>query len=469
MPSVTSKYQKFIEWNLILFSLLLFLSLGIDKTPLFQTRITYLGFIFLISIPVILKERNLLAQSKPLILFLFILLFAGVRYGFSTLRWFHLEGYQSVYLESLVIWVSYFCVFLLFFIYGTNQIFTKKFLWISAFAIVFLALNAFPNVLTSNLVEASNYKLPGGEVSYFYSGFNFLGPVAKAVFAPYCQINYIGDIYAVGVFSALGIFLYAFTARFGPEIKVKYRISFYEIGLPIAIIFVSLMGVFIYNARGTMLAFSGALLVFILICILKFPNRRNFMVVFGLLILSGAFLVFNGTLKEAWEELATVQEEIQSLKVSDAEGMSVSANKEGAKRALGMIKERPIWGFGYGGYRVHAKAYATEGTQDYWLQDQFASNHYLQVFAEEGVGFIFYAVFLIFYLFAILKELMREVSRSVFYYANALYCIALLFLAHAMINHLLQRANMSFLLYAVMGLCAGILTSGRKREGITHE
>lgn len=457
----THYFSGFFEGLIFLFIILLFLSLGVDRAELDQVRYfgasaVLLGFVFFV-------REGLPAQvfqSKAMLLFFLFIIFQFIRFfwGVVGLQWMKPDADQAQlflsYTQSALPWLYYFGVFAVFYAWFSSRKKIKKLLgWLSGGGLL-VAMNVLPPLMQHGTMGYWT----GKKYVFFHPSFYFSKWISVYLVSDFGHVNYVGDIIAIGFFAALGIFSYAFSHWLAQD-KYQRRVNgfpYLGIGFPISVMSFCILAILLLFSRGTILSFVIALVFFISVLALKNRTKKQFLFTVFILGLLGLVLIWAGNLKSVWKELATLQAEVQS-----SEDTSSASNIEGAKRALKIYKEYPVWGAGVNGYADQSQRFASspEAYAKLILVRFKAMCHYLHILAEEGAGAFLYFLFLIFYGWECGKGFWKTASRFQSVAALALFSSMVMIFTHAWINFLLQQFNMSLLVYAVMGSCLAVLRS----------
>lgn len=448
--------------GLLLTASLLFLTLGSDDYDQLRLRMGVGGVVSALFLLAVRGNIRKLFTGNPASLFLFY--FSGyivLRAAWALLsqlfpRFSHgadsLLVYQ--YVQSAVRWVYASLLFLTGYYLLRSRLRTSGWLWASAGCGLFLALNALPPLFSKGYADYTRGEL---EPSFFYPALYFHPWIRRFFLGSYAHPNYAGDVIAFGIFSALGIFLYSLFSLSpdrgrlaGDHLKRSERLI--ALGMPLCMVGATSLAVFLIFSRGTILSFVFSLVVFLTVALWKFPSRKQFVFSFLALVSILGFLVWSGKSAALWKELSTVQREFDAEK----EG-SLSANREGARRALAILREYPVWGVGTGGYRLVSKNFASPGTEGS-MASKTVYCHYLETLAEEGVGGLLYFLFIGAYFIEVSRGLKNAKSRFQFIAGLSLFAPVLMVFLHASFGLLMQRISLSTLVYIWMGASLGVLS-----------
>jgi len=474
-PSRRQKKQSALrlplfEIGFLTLLVLLMLVLGSDSYFQKTLRMFFCG-ILLIPLSFNLKKIFPLSISAAISIILLgsVVLFQVIRcvyFYFQSATIPEDVNFLTGYAESLKRWDCYFIVFVAGYLIFNNKKSVNRLLNTIAWGGFFLAVNIIPALLLSD--HQPGYTLSGGRaVVFFYPVFYFHDFVAKYLLGTFGHPNYVGDVIALGFFSALGLVFYGI--REFLERKRKKDLEFTRevqrnlavfISLRIFMAFVAATAVVLLFSRGTILCFVLAVVVYLVTLILKIRSKVLASVIVVFLIGAFGFLSWSVNLGEVWKEMQTLEREVGE----DAEG-SISTNKEGLKRALGIYQDHKLWGVGTYGYKKLAKEYASPDTWDELTFTRFQSMcHYVHLLAEEGFSAGLYFLFLVTFSIAVLSGIFLTQSQYKFLTCLALFTPVVMILLHAAFNHLMQRFSMSMLVYALMGASLGVLRSDFKHS-----
>lgn len=457
------------EFLFYAFLLLLFFSLGSDQD--LHLRVQYgagFGLLGLCLISPGVISWKMVSGKWTLAALSIFLAYEYIRAAFMKLGGGSeqsLYGPQTgYYLQALWRWTySFGCFFLAY------QLFCRRsqagrlhnFLSLAGF---FLAIVAIPPLMRHPGVPPVYHWGSGNFAqSGFFPPIFYAHPWAgKYLVEQFAHVNYVGDVMAIGFFSALGLLVYHFElfrdawhtekSRGSSRIPLKVLQPFF---LFLTVCLVITTSILLLFSRGTILCFSLLFFGFLLGILLWFRSRAYLQLVLAVVLITGGFNLWSGNLKGVWKELQTLSGEN-----ADAQHRtSFSTNKEGARRALGMHRDYPLWGVGTGAYKDFAQHYAVEKAPD--GQFDFASyesmNHYLQLLAEEGIGAYLYFLFLAVYLLEAAIRLFKVKSRFQYILSLSLLSAVVMIFSHGAFNHLLERVSMSVLTYIIMGASLGLL------------
>ena len=429
-----------------------FLTLGSDEAHLLFLRQAYgallLGGFFLVFRG---ELTPLFLKSLAIRFFLFFLIFQLVRLG--AVFFSRNPALSLAYLNSPVVWFFYFGFFVLGFLYFRVRKRVERLLWSLSWCGFLLALNALPALLTIGRPE---YLGPDGFRGFFYPAFYSFSFFSKYLLGRFANLNYTGDVVALGFFPATGLFLYSLH-------RLRERkIALTSLGLPATFAGATALAVILFFSRGTILSFSIAFMIYILATLLKFPSRHQLIFSSVILGLVSIFLIWAGNLPGVWKELGTLRRETHPEDLTS----SFATNREGAHRALAIYRDYPLWGVGTDGYAIVSKKYTSSIPRPapLLLADIRAMCHYLQLLAEEGMGAYLYFFFLLAYFFEGIRGLRRTKSRFQFTAGLSLFAAVVMVLIHASINLLMEQFSISMLIYIFMGASLGVLRNDFERD-----
>lgn len=457
----------FERFNLIFFALF-FMTMGSDFPGQIHLRIT-IG-LFLLIYFLILRAKNGIRWSFPWVVGLFglFLLFLMIRSGGA---WFLLMlGNKPTELRPLVSysefplrWGFCFAFFSISFLISQNFYSAFRRMKWMAWAGFLIAVNAVPMLLMNPKA------LQGGPWIVRFSHPIFFQPwVSKYFISDFASPNYTGDLISFGFFPALGIAICLY-------FYMKRKYSMPEFGIKQPLVWLLLYGLFallsstaiwLFFSRGTILCFLVSLLFYFLLISLKFSSGAMHRFMISFIAVTILFLVWAGNFHRVVEELGTLGQEVNAERVT-----SLAHNIEGAKRAIRIIRDYPVWGVGSGNYNRVSELYATPGTEDSMVLANFhAMCYYLQLIAEEGIAAYLLFLFLGGFFFWMLYRLIKTRSHFKFIAALSLAMPCLVVLMHASFNYLMQRFSMSMLVFMTLGAAMGILrhqSKGEERGGLT--
>ncbi|MFZ5801711.1 MAG: O-antigen ligase family protein [Candidatus Omnitrophota bacterium] len=266
----------------------------------------------------------------------------------------------------------------------------------------------------------------------------------------------MGDLVAIGVFLGAASFIYAFVQfdREGSRRASRSRVNLFEILFPMLAVGLGTLSILGFFSRGSISWFVMAVLVFVSVLLWKLQASRVWLAagMAGLLVVG--YFFSSGSFKSTFQEVQTLENEIKSP-------TSFSENLHAGKIALAMHREFPVWGVGTDGYlRLYPLIQEKTGLRPdhrMTLAEDYAMNHYLQIWAEEGVGAYLYYLFLILFFAEVISGLLHAASRYQFIIGLAIFSWLVMVHGHATIHPLLENFNMNILVYTFMGACLGIL------------
>lgn len=463
-PLMNARVQeRLFEIIFSFFILSFFLTLGSVPPGLVAARMIAGGALAVLFLPFIRQESRFTSlKSIAAWLFLSFFLCELIRAGWAGWQIYFVKAHEGIvrplhrYLTSPGKWFFYLVFFLVSLWTFRTRRRARHLLWVLSGSSFFLALNALPFVfrILSQMTKEQTLMVP---TVFFHPVFYFQPWVKKFVLAEFSHVNYIGDVIALGFFSAVGLFLYNLhwagdkDKRRSPSQPSSFLSP--SLWLPAVMAGSTALASLLFLGRGTMLSFFLAFLFFLIAVFIKYPSRKQmsftvlvFLVVFG-------FLYWFGNWERMWEEVATVQSEVGHT----TESRSTDDNREGIRRALTMFRANPLWGVGTDGYGAISEHFALPGTENS-MANLFALCHYAQVLAEEGCGAIFYFLFLIVYFFESLRGLRRAESRFQFFTGIGLFAPVFMVLTHALVSQLMQRFTISMLVYILMGASLSVLS-----------
>jgi len=456
MRNNTSFPSVLLHLFCLTFILFLFLSLGADSRGIVQFRV-FLGLLLILTFLLFFREQLRISEIRNGTFLLF-----GAFVLFEIFRFFWMLGSAYVLsresgsfavptrsLWAALWWFFCFALMIVSFLFARSKRQTSRLLTVMSWSGFFLAMNAIPPLL---MHHHAGYLINEIHWRFFFPFLYFHEGVAEYLIAASSHSNFIGDVIAFGFFPALGIFFYAVhQKKAGTEaVAVPFILLILTVTAAMA------ASILLLFSRGTIACFGVSLLVFLFLYLFKFLSRGHVFMMVLFVGVMGGFLSWAGNLGQAWKEIQTLDREFDS-----GQDVSMTVNIEGAKRAIAIYKDHPVWGIGTSGYRTVAKAYVTDGYHDkYPLPDYEAMCHYLHLLAEEGLGAVLYFLFLIAYFLEMMTGLFKTKSRFQFLMALSLFSAVLLVFGHAAINDLMQRYSMSMLVYLSMGASMGILHKG---------
>ena len=361
--------------------------------------------------------------------------------------------YQK-YLYSPIQWSFYLTFIMLSMVLFTKRKSVERLLTFLSWSSFFIAINAIPPLLQNKQFAFLDST---GEFRFFYPPLYFKKWVEIYLLSPITHQNFVGDFTAVGAFSALGISFYAalLLKDFFHDKTLQKSIDnlmpfLGRILLYLVIALTNITALLVLFSRGSIASFFISFLVAAVFLVVRLRLFRyiKFYLAGGLIFF--IFLAWAGNFYKAWKEVQTLQTEF------DNKDSSVQTNIEGAKRAIEVFKEYPIWGIGTGGFSGVSRHYASPGTLQLSNLANFqAMSHYPHLLAEEGLGAVFYFLFLIFYLVEFFKRVINSKSRFNIIAGVSLFATVLMILIHAGINDLMQRFSTSMIVYICLGASLG--------------
>lgn len=451
------------EFALLLFVISFFLTLGSDLSPQVDLRMSYgtilLCCYFFSSFFSRGRKGCPSFKSPTAMFFLSLLGFEIARAVYSLLELSIAGSADRLHfllliqrLSSPLKWSLYAgCFAMSFSVFKTkNRI--RRLLWLLSWCSFVLAMNAIPALLTKGY---TGYIDKHGQVSFFYPFFYSHDLLSKYLIAHFAHINYSGDIIGLGFFSALGLFFYTLHLLREKKIGRPGRTEEVSATSPIIPgIFAGTiaLAVVLILARGTIISFFFAFFLCILGMLLKFRSRAQAIFVGAAFLLICGFLLWAGNLEGVWKEVQTLKQETNATKQT-----SSSANREGARRAVAIFRDYPLWGVGNDGFAIVSERYAIPGAEQTGIIEFRAVCHYLQILAEEGVGSLLYFAFIIAYFVDITRGLLKTDSRFCFMACLGLFASVLMILIHASFNYLMERFSIAMPVYILMGASLAVL------------
>jgi len=415
--------QNFNQGLYFLFIALLFLALGSDSTSMIRIR-AFVGLS--LGVPLVLllwKKEVKLQMNLPMLMLIFFGVYQCLR--FLLHKWAILElddQNLDLYRQGLIQWSIAIGVFYISFISFNRRVQIGKIAAVYVGMGFFLAMNAIPALYQFG---RSFYPVSDYEEVFFYPFFYKIPFFEQYVFGKFAHPNYTGDVIALGFFTALAAMLYLFMhlsdQKQDPQASAEEgsrqkRITTLLLCLMITLVLAA--AIFLLNSRGTITCFALCFMIYLTGFCVKFPSRKSVFFVIILFIGTVFFLAWRGNLQKAWFEVLTLQQEFEST--SSGKATSYSSNIEGGRRALRIYQDHPVWGSGTGGYGRYAKNYGSSSDTPlgkksrFSLADHQSMNHYLQKLAEEGLGALFYYLFLLFYFIEAVLRCLRTKSRFQF-------------------------------------------------------
>jgi hypothetical protein len=459
MPNAFSKILAGFSFLLLIYPILFLVTLGTDMPSQVHFRMLYGAllaglFIFLISSRKSKLEFTGYFSAYGLGLFL---IFELIRFFWATwrLRSGIVVDEETEILKrfgpSVIPWVYAFVFFIMSLSFFKSREEVRRLLWVIAAVCFFMAMNVIPTfLLTGNIF----YQVSENEIRFFYSALHFHAWISKYILGFQPQVNWTGDMIAVGFFASVALFLYALPVWKQEERRPEQEHFIAILGLAGLFASVIILAVVMFNSRGTILSVVLATVLFTVLLLIKFRSGKILSLMGLILVCAFGLLIWAGNPQGTWKELQTLQSEVDPEK--DA---SMQTNREGATRALAIYRDYPFWGVGQHGYAALSMKYATPGREGDLLAKFRVMSHYLQLLAEEGVGTFLYYFFLLAYLFDFLIRFFK--TRSVFESLSGLGLFSAVFmiLIHAAINHLMQNFVVSMLVYMLMGASLGLFQS----------
>jgi O-antigen ligase len=457
-----SKTSILIARLLTLFFLVLpFISLNTDSYRQLWFRIWAGSAVLVACIPGLTCSHGIsgLKRSWAFVFLAFFLAFLVLRLGVLSC----LSGKSDFYFTGAKfgLW-KYFilaCFFLVGFVFWRSKRSVTAFLCVPVACSLFLALNCAPNLLSKGTLFYA-YKIGGESVFLFPSLYKIHPWLNQYLLGVYAQANYIGDLMAFGFFPAAGLAFYYlrsyydqkkqqfFGERVDRDRMARDFSTFFLFGVAAL---VTLTCILFALSRGTILALFAGLLFFLAGYLIKFLKKRHWVLAVAFLFLACIFVAWAGNIRKVCDELMSLQNE-------NAQTGSLSVNAEGARRAVQIYFSHPVWGAGTDAYMALSQKYASfDAGLNRGLVNYVANNHYLQTLAQEGLGALFYGLFLAGYFLDLVKGLIRVKSRFQFMTALSLGAAVLMVLAHAVINYLMDGFTFPLLVVIFMGVSLGIL------------
>lgn len=431
-----------------------------------------LGLFFLSS-----SNLKMLAglRSPALYLFLLILLFEVIRAvlppGVAS-RFSLPEGALRLYRLAPAIWALYVAGFAGAYVFFNRKSAAFSLMVLNAVVCFLLSLNSLvPLARTGEPFYSS-----GGQSYYLYPLLYVGDWTGKYVLAPFAHANRIGDILSIGFFSGLGIlcyFLLQWRERREKENFYERKITrrewelFAFFGL---FTLVTGLVILLLFSRGTIVCAGGIFILSFFSLAFKFPSKTQWALFLGVLTAFILFFLWAGNLKGAWKEVRTLEAESRAadtdLNKAEYASRSIFMNQEGARRALKMHEDYPIWGVGTRGYALLSQEYASEGLYKKLKNpDTAAWSHYLQVLAEEGFGAYLYFLFLAAYILEWGRGMLR--TKSHFKFISSLSFAAPVFVVftHASIIETMERFTVAMPVYMLMGASLAVLRKNFEHVG----
>ena len=446
--------RSFFEGLLLFFLISLFLKLGTGSLEHPVMKFWYAGVLIVgfVSIGRIRQRWFELRQSPSCILFLSFMLFEVARSLWGLLRLMQgnvgrvFASILRLYLISPIPWFFYIGFFVLSFFFFRGRKELERLLWLLAWMGFVLSLTVIPPLLmTGNLGYGG---VSGG--GFFPSIVYFHPFVEKYLVSRYAHVNYVGDVIALGFFPAAALLLYSLQ-RFVEAVKSGKdydRPQLSMIGLQALFMGATALAVILLFSRGTIISFAFGFLVFLLAALVKFFSRQHILLLGLVFLVAGGFVVWAANLQATWKEVATSKKEVTGTQ----EESSFSTNREGAKRALAIYHDFPVWGVGHRGYARMSQQYATPGKEKINPMSILeVSCHYLQILAEQGVGAYIYFVFLLVWILEAGWLLFKTESRFQFIAALSLSSYVLMILVHAAIKPVMEYFAIATPVYLLMG------------------
>ena len=451
------------SWHLIFAGYLVsfFLTVGADSPPHYFFRLWFgvflLAAFFLLCLPGLISGKEIALSMRPCGSLLVFSAFTG----FEIIRFFTPDlAVRDA--GVLARWVFYLFFFGLSFSVFTAKKDVRRLLNVMSWSGLFVALNALPPLLMKGRPGYVPSAVKGG---FFHPVFYFHPWVSHYLLSRFAHKNWTGDVMAFGLFPLLGLIFYSLDRWKGPDPR---RLSVLATRLTAALL--TAAAILLLSSRGTTVFLAGSFMVFLLFLLFKFFSGRQLVFTVSVFVLIAGFAVWAGDFDKVRKRLATLQTiEVQAFKNNQEtdpyQSRSVYTNIEGAKRALRIYHDHPVWGVGTGGYAAVSEKYATPGLEKANTLSKFAAMcFYLQLLAEEGMGAYLYFLFLAVYLVEMGWGLFKTKSRFKFIAALSLFCPVLLVFGHASINHLMQNFSFSMLVYISMGASLAVL-----RPDFQHE
>lgn len=339
-------------------------------------------------------------------------------------------------------------------VFFTDQARLSRFLWFLSSCGFALSLYAVPF-----LFKHSGWESKGvSTIAHFFPPeFYFHAVVEKYLLGSFAHPNYTGDLIALGFFPALGIFFYAWRRfRRGEQKALPALVVCPVVAGTIAV------ALALFLSRGSMLSFFTAFLIYAVSALVKFPSRTQGIITGAALLILLAMVGLSGQPQRIWKELQTIEGEFDTAKET-----SLSENREGAHRALGIFRSHPLGGIGTGRFWTVSKQFASEkfaersavsiAPETMVLANFKAMSHYLHVLAEEGLGAFFYFLFLLSCFFELGKGLGATKSRFQFFAALSLAASAFMVLFHAAFHFLMELFPIALMVYLLLGASLGVL------------
>ncbi|MFZ5803067.1 MAG: O-antigen ligase family protein [Candidatus Omnitrophota bacterium] len=437
---------------------LLFVSVGFDRGELIGVRFSLIGLILFLSFCVGPKHFfKGLGRSPTLMVFglflIFLLLRSFLKYGQAEMP---LLGAGAQIPDTGSVsgmtqrWFFFFALVWSSSVFLRTRERTKGFIRFVGAVVSGIALTA----LVPFLLNGQYGYIHQGKFVFFPPFLYFHPDVAKYFLGTFAHFNYIGDLLAMGFFPALGLVTYAIVTHLK---NIEYpgnrrRFPWFEATLILIAAVVCAVTIFLFFSRGCIVSFLVSFLLYWLIFLWKIHQRRVTVFVLIVSTLLALSVFFVGNFQKAWQEVKTLQSEVESPS-------SFRNNLEGGKAALAMYHDHRVWGIGTGNYRARVMEYSeTIRTEPGLTLARFVVLcHYLQVLAEEGAGAWIYFAMLGVFLFEVIRGFIRAKSNFQFIAGLSVFIPVVMTLGHATINFVMQQVSMSLLVYLFMGATLGIL------------
>ncbi len=458
--TIAGKGSYIFEALLFLFAASLFLTLGSDFRPHFLVRLIYGAL--LIAVFFALYRSKAVFRTPidwPVLMFGFVTAFQFVR-GLDGAMMLSIGDVQDPettafyhrYLWAALTWGLYFGLFIVSYGWMRSRASLHRFLYVLAWCGFFLAINAIPALLKHGR-GMPGYLDESGEFSFFFPFLYFAEWVTQYVMTRSSHVNWIGDLMAIGFFAAVAVLFYAHEKlkedlrqlRHG-NYQVRWVPKAVLCGVYLVVALTIASGIIPLLARGTTGLLAICFTIYLLLHVVKRPSKNRIRNTAVLILVTMAFVYWSTNWQRAWNEFFGPGK--NPVKIEQIFGPT---QVEGSRRAIRIFKEYWPIGAGTKGYAAVSGYFATPGTESDVVAAFQALNHYTHTLAEEGLGALLYFAFLLSFLIAVIRGLIRTHSRFKYITANALFCLWLLLFVHAIIIDSLQRFPIACLVYILMG------------------
>lgn len=467
MTHVLAKFTKMLASFLIYaFVLLTMLLLGRESRAMqVDLRVWVLVFPAVVLLGRFLLKVSSFRQVPPIFIpFFCFWIFEGVRY---LLPWagIHVEPeFAERYRDSFIRTSEYFLIFSVFFVFCQQKrrvLRTAALLGHSGYLLAMIAM--IPLLLSST--HEPIYDMAQWRTDCFWPLRISEKWIHNYFLPPFAHVNILGDILMVGFFALAGLILYALSVSASNSNEAETRSREARRRWLTDLIFkimqsaVILGAVLLLYSRGTILALSFSILVFLVFLYFRFKRNIYIGLIFGIVISLFFTAAWIGNGSKAFKETLTAFQE-------DGEGGSSVTNKRGKEIALKIYQAYPVWGVGLRGYSVFAQKVDTNWKETDPAEAYHRSplNHYLLMLSESGAGAFFWFSFIVVWLLQTGYRIIVTKSRLKFALGLCGLCAVLTILTHSIVGFLMQYYATSSLVYAVMGMTSGLLGSHFKYE-----